>query len=80
MTIHFDAAKLSNYQILNNSKDGNPRYKVTFYNNDGILHGKTATNTKVGYKLARYMDGTLANIVAHKTKAGNIIIDYITDH
>ena len=69
--------KLVEYEQLNASFYGNPRYEVTFENEKGeLLKGKTASNSKAGFVLLNDRFCT-KSITYHQTHAGNIIIDNI---
>lgn len=71
-------AKLTNYETLNNSYYGNPRYRVVFANDNESILGKTATNASCGYIVTNFRNGELANVEYHETAKGNIIIDSIS--
>lgn len=65
---------------LNNSANGNPRYLVGFETMHGeYIRGKTATDSMAGYSVRNWEQLGRATVRAHTTKAGRVIIDYISD-
>lgn len=70
--------KLSDYERLNCSCYGNPRYYGVFTNERGeTLVGKTATNAACAYGFLNYQNAP-RKVTYHITQNGNIIFDYIT--
>lgn len=69
--------KLVDYEQLNASFYGNPRYKVIFEAANGeVLKGNTASNAQAGFVLLNDRNCT-KSITYHQTRTGNIIIDRI---
>lgn len=69
--------KLVDYEQLNASFYGNPRYEVIFENEKGeLLKGKTASNSKAGFVLLNDRN-CVKEVTYHQTRTGNIIIDNI---
>lgn len=69
--------KLVDYEQLNASFYGNPRYKVIFEAENGeVLKGNTASNAQAGFVLLNDRNCT-KSITYHQTRTGNIIIDRI---
>jgi hypothetical protein len=76
----FPGARFVCADRLNNSANGNPRYFVRFETLDGErIGGKTATDSMAGYSVRNWERFGRATVRAHVTKAGRVIIDYITD-
>jgi hypothetical protein len=70
--------KLSYYESLNCSRNGNPRYYGVFTNESGeTLAGKTATDAACAYGFLNYQNAP-REVTYHITRNGNIIFDYIT--
>lgn len=72
-------AKLMSYERRNNSIYGNPSYNVSFSNGSEEITGKTASNASCGYSLTNFSNGRACNVEYHITRAGNTVIDYITE-
>lgn len=80
MTIKtIENVKIHSYKFLGCSRNGNPRYKVTFCNDNSIITGKTATDSLINLEINSYFYGRPANVTYHETKAGNIIFHRITE-
>lgn len=60
---------------------GNPKYFVTFKNNETgeILRGETANNAACAYGINNSCYKTSCNIAYHVTRKGNIIVDYLRE-
>ena len=70
--------KLTNYEKMNNSINGNPKYFGVFENENGdTLKAITATDASCAYSFLNNPNET-RTIEYHETKRGNYIIDYIT--
>lgn len=77
----FPGAQLIIADRLNNSINGNPRYLVSFETMHGeYIRGKTATDSMAGYSVRNWEQLGRATVTTHTTKAGRVIIDYITDY
>ena len=76
----FPGARFVCADRLNNSTNGNPRYLVGFETMHGeYIRGKTATDSMAGYSVRNWEQLGRATVRAHVTKAGRVIIDYISD-
>ena len=78
-TLVLTNAKLMSYERRNNSVSGNPSYHVSFSNGSEGITGKTASDAKCGYTLTTFSDGRACNVTYHITRAGNTVIDRITE-
>ena len=78
-TLELANAKLVNYERRNNSIYGNPSWYVCFDNGTNSIMGKTASNAQCGYTVTNFRDGRTCNVTYHITRAGNTIIDGITE-
>lgn len=77
----FPGARFVCADRLNNSANGNPRYRVYFTTLHGqLIAAKTASDASAGYIVENWRAwNTTATVTTHTTKAGRVIIDYITD-
>ena len=78
-TLELANAKLINYERRNNSVYGNPSWYASFANDTDSITGKIASNAQCGYTLTNFRDGRTCNVTYHITRAGNTIIDGITE-
>ena len=78
-TLVLTNAKLMSYERKNNSVNGNPSYHASFSNGSEEITGKTASDAKCGYTLTTFSDGRACNVTYHITRAGNTVIDRITE-
>ena len=70
---------LVRYERLSNSSYGNPRYMGVYEDiNGNYLIGKTGINATCGYSFLNNIT-EVKEIEYHETKAGNIVIDYISE-
>jgi hypothetical protein len=76
----FPGARFVYADRLNNSANGNPRYFVGFETMHGeYIRGKTATDSMAGHCVRNWEKLGRATVKTHTTKAGRVIIDYVTD-
>lgn len=69
--------KLSDYESLNCSRYGNPRYYAVFTGANGeTLSGKTATDAAFAYGFLNNKNAR-RKVTYHITRNGSIIFDYI---
>lgn len=60
---------------MNNSINGNPKYRLTYLLKDGsYITGQTATDASIGYSCLNNK-GTDKTIQYHETRSGKIIFD-----
>ena len=78
-TLVLTNAKLTHYERRNSSAYGNPSWYVCFDNGTDSVMGKTASNASCGYVVTNFSDGRACNVSYHITKAGNTIIDSISE-
>ena len=78
-TLVLTNAKLTHYERRNNSTYGNPSWYVCFDNDTDSIIGKTASNAKCGYIVENFSDGRACKVAYHITRAGNTIIDSISE-
>ena len=78
-TLELTNAKLTHYERRNNSVYGCPSYSLWFTNGTDSIGGKTASNTPCGYNSMNFRDGRICNVAYHVTRAGNTVIDRITE-
>lgn len=62
---------------LNNSRFGNPRFKIQLSDNGLIIDARTATDSAAGYAVSNLIVGDIAFVTYHVTRSGNCIVDYI---
>jgi hypothetical protein len=74
-------ARLITAERLNCSINGNPRWLVRFETMHGDrIAAKTASDASAGYMVDNWRAwDTTATVNTHTTRAGRVIIDYITD-
>ena len=76
--IIYTGAEFVELERLNNSYYGNPRALVRFRTADGQeITGKTATDSQAGYTVDNWRYHKIADVEAHITRAGSVIVDYI---
>ena len=69
--------KLTYYERLNSSVNGNPAYYGVFENEHGeVLRGRTASDADCAYGFLNREDHQ-REITYHITRSGNVIFDYI---
>ena len=78
-TLELTNAKLMSYEKGNCSVYGEPSYHASFSNGSEDITGKTASNASCGYSLTNFRDGRACNVTYHITRAGNTIINRITE-
>lgn len=79
-TIIYTGAKLIEAENLNCSQYGNPRARCTFETADGeTVTATTATDAAAGYAVGNWRAHKFADIRAHVTRSGAVIIDYISN-
>ena len=78
-TLELANAKLVNYERRNNSIHGNPSWYVFFDNGTDSIIGNTASDASCGGTLTNFSDGRACNVTYHITRAGNMVIDRITE-
>ena len=78
-TLELTNAKLMSYEKGNNSVYGNPSYHASFSNGSEEITGKTASDAQCGYTITNFSDGRACNVTYHITRAGNTVIDRITE-
>lgn len=71
--------KIVDCERLNNSVNGNPRYKVWVETKDKNFRMKTQSDGVVGYKFSHNMVGSAKFIHFHETKSGNYVMTDIED-
>jgi hypothetical protein len=77
----YPGARLITADRLNCSINGNPRWLVRFETMHGDrITAKTTSDSSAGYVVDNWRAwNTTATVTTHTTKAGRVIIDYITD-
>ena len=78
-TLVLTNAKLMSYERRNNSVNGNPSYRASFSNGSEEITGQTASDASCGGTLTNFSDGRACNVTYHITRAGNTVIDRITE-
>lgn len=79
-TIIYTGAKLMDFEYLNCSQYGNPRARCTFATAEGeTVTATTATDAAAGYAVGNWSAHKFADIRAHVTRSGSVIIDYISN-
>lgn len=79
-TIMHTGARLIERECLRLSPSGNPRARCVFETAEGaILTATTATDAAAGYVVENWRYHKFADIRAHVTRSGAVIIDYISN-
>lgn len=78
MRKQYFTGKLTSYERMNNSVNGNPRYYGTFESETGdILKATTKSDESCGYSFLNNQEKN-RTLQYHETKTGSLIIDCIT--
>ena len=66
------------YRLLNNSTNGNTRYEITLATENGIITGRTASDSTAGYTFGYWLKGKEVTATYHTTPTGRNIFHRIT--
>lgn len=72
--------KVVRVERLNNSCYGNPNYKIwLLIEDDKLIVGKTAANSKLGYLCTSHWEREVKTFVHHYTRNDNCIFDELIE-
>ena len=79
MTEFKAAVKVLKVNRCNNSRNGNPSYRLTVQTEGGeVLEGRTAPNVILGYQVSWTWEGDWKVLAYHFTKSGACVFDRLT--